>query len=111
MLSRTSSKVGSAFRTPTTNGRSPPVGVICMRCIEGKNQERRNVPAAFVELNDKGTRAHVHFRYDKAAVAGIKTVPGARFVPRDKGGPLWALPLDLISMRRLREVFGNELQL
>jgi len=36
---------------------------------------------------------------------------GARFVPRDKGGPLWTIPLDLIAMRRLREEFGDGLQL
>jgi SNF2 family DNA or RNA helicase len=68
------------------------------------------MPSAFVELNEPGNRAHVHFHYSPEAVKKIKAVPGARFVPKDKGGPLWQLPLDLVSMRRLREVFGTELQ-
>jgi len=36
---------------------------------------------------------------------------GARFVNKDNGGPLWTLPLDLIVMRRLREEFGDGLEL
>jgi hypothetical protein len=65
----------------------------------------------FAELNEEGDRIDVHFRYDAEAVAAIKRVPGARFVPADKGGPLWRLPLDLISGERLREEFGLGLQL
>lgn len=65
----------------------------------------------FAELNDKGDRCHVHFRYSEGAVHAIKRVPGAKFVPRDKGGPLWQLPLDLVSMRRLREEFKDGLSL
>ena len=65
----------------------------------------------FAELSDAGDRIDVHFPYDPAAVAAIRAVPGARFVPKDKGGPLWRLPLDLISGERLREEFGQGLQL
>lgn len=65
----------------------------------------------FAELNEDGDRIDVHFRYDAEAVAAIKQVPGARFVPADKGGPLWRLPLDLLSGERLREEFGLGLQI
>ena len=65
---------------------------------------------AFAELNDKGDRIHVHFRYDKATVAAVKAVPGARFVSANNGGPFWALPLSLTSARRLRENLGDNVQ-
>ena len=65
----------------------------------------------FAELNEAGDRIDVHFRYDPQAVAAIKQVPGARFVPKDKGGPLWRLPLDLVTGSRLREQFGAGLTL
>lgn len=70
---------------------------------------------AFAEISESGKSIDVHFRYDPAAVAAIKDqkdgVPGAHFVPKDKGGPLWRCPLDLTSGQRLREVFGQELTL
>ena len=65
----------------------------------------------FAELNEVGDRIDVHFPYDPEAVAAIKRVPGAKFVPKDKGGPLWRLPLDLVSGERLREEFGVGLQI
>src|SRR4051812_18321553 len=65
----------------------------------------------FAELNEAGDRIDVHFPYNSEAVAAIKRVPGARFVPKDKGGPLWRLPLDLLSGERLREEFGMGLQI
>jgi SNF2 family DNA or RNA helicase len=66
---------------------------------------------SFCEINEKGTRIEVHFRYSEAAVEAIKTVPGARFVPKDKGGPFWTIPLDMQSARKLRLAFGESLQL
>lgn len=65
----------------------------------------------FAELNEKGDRIDVYFRYDKAIKDAVKSVPGAKFVPKDKGGPLWRLPLDLTSARRLREAAGKDLEL
>ena len=38
----------------------------------------------FAELNEAGDRIDVHFPYSPDAVAAIKKVPGARFVPKDK---------------------------
>lgn len=66
---------------------------------------------AFAELNEAGDRIEVVFPYDPAAVKAVKSVPGARFIPRDKGGPKWQLPLDLTSARMLREAFGAGLEL
>lgn len=66
---------------------------------------------AFAEINEKGDRIQVTFPYDANAVKAIKDVPGARFVPPPKGGPHWLLPLDLTSARRLREGFGQGLEL
>lgn len=71
--------------------------------------------AAFLELNGPGDRCLVIFRYSEDAVAAIKRVPGARFVPKDKAGDVgqahWTLPLDLDVMRSLRREFGNGLEL
>jgi len=61
----------------------------------------------FVELNEKQDRIQVVFPYDKSAIARVKALPGARFVPKDKGGPCWWLPLDLTTARRLRESFPD----
>jgi hypothetical protein len=70
------------------------------------------VSKAFVELNERGNRALVHFRYDPVIKDRVKAIGGARFIDKEKpGGPAWQLPLDLVAMRQLREVFGNELEL
>lgn len=66
---------------------------------------------SFCELSEDGKRIEVYFRYSPGAVEGIKTVPGARFVPKEKGGPHWTIPKDMISAQRLREAFGDGLQL
>src|SRR5688572_3974379 len=65
---------------------------------------------AFAELSADGKRIEVHFPYDPNAVAAVKAIPGAKFVPKDKGGPFWQLPLDLTSARRMREEFGDNLE-
>jgi len=69
-----------------------------------------NCTAEIGETN-AGKRIEVTFPYDPNAVKAIKAVPGARFVPKDKGGPLWRLPLDLTSGRLLREEFKDGLTL
>jgi len=65
----------------------------------------------FAELSEDRERIEVHFRYDRALVERIKSVPGKRFVPRDKGGPYWTVPATLLSGKRLRETFGEGLVL
>jgi hypothetical protein len=66
----------------------------------------------FAELNERGTAVAVRFPFDERIKNLIKyRVPGAKFVPPDKGGPYWQLPLDLTSMRRLREEINSDLAL
>jgi SNF2 family DNA or RNA helicase len=76
---------------------------------------------SFCELSADGKRIEVYFPYNPEAVAkisgksfaGVKYpgVPGAKFVPRDKGGPHWTIPLDMISAQRLRDAMGEGLEL
>lgn len=67
---------------------------------------------AFCELSADGKRIEVHFRYNQMMVDFLKeTVNGARFVPKDKGGPFWTVPKDITSARELRTVFGDGLKL
>jgi SNF2 family DNA or RNA helicase len=71
--------------------------------------------AVFAELNERGDRCVVVFRYSTEVKDAVKMLPGARFVPRDKAGSVgqahWTLPLDLDVMRSLRGAFGNGLTL
>jgi SNF2 family DNA or RNA helicase len=55
-----------------------------------------------------GNRIAVYFHYDQWAIDQIKKVPGSRFV---KSGKYWTIPLDLLSARKLREVYGDLLTL
>lgn len=61
----------------------------------------------FVELNEKQDRIQVNFSYDPDAVRSVKAISGSRFVPKDKGGPHWLLPLDMVSARALRKAFPS----
>lgn len=63
------------------------------------------------ELNEAGDRIEVRFAYDQRLVMAMREVPGAKFIPPPKGGPYFRLPLDLTSARRLREAFGDDLEL
>lgn len=64
------------------------------------------------EIIGEEDRVTVTFPYSPDRVTRIKKVPSARFIPKDKpNGPGWRLNLDLPTMRRLREVFGDELRL
>lgn len=66
---------------------------------------------AFCELSEDGKRIEVHFPYDPRAVAAMHKVDGNRFVPKDKGGPFWTIPLDMTSANQLRDEFGRGLTL
>lgn len=64
------------------------------------------------ELSANGETVLVTFNYNPAHVKAVKQVPSARFVGRDKPeGPAWRLNLDLPTMRKLREQFGDQLEL
>lgn len=73
--------------------------------------EAATLTQVFAELNEKGDRIEVHFNYSKEAVFKIKRVPGYKFVPADRGGPFWQLPMDITSARKLRDEFGEGLEL
>lgn len=65
-----------------------------------------------VDLSADGKRATVYFSYSPSAVAAIKEVPGAKFVePKIGRAAHWTIPLDLTSAQRLREAFGEALEL
>jgi SNF2 family DNA or RNA helicase len=64
---------------------------------------------AFAELSATGDRIEVYFRYDEDLHAAIKEIPGARYVPPGDGGPMWRVPLDFETAKRMREEFGDRL--
>lgn len=65
----------------------------------------------FAELNKSRDRIQVAFPYDRDAVRSMRRIPGHRFVGPEKGGPHWLVPLDLTSAQKLREEFGEYLEL
>lgn len=65
----------------------------------------------FAEINKSRDRIKVEFPYDRDCVTKMRRVPGHRFVPPRKGGPHWLVPLDLTSAQKLREEFGDYLEL
>lgn len=67
--------------------------------------------SVFAELSEDLGTIEVFFPYDPQNVARVKTVPGARFVAKDKGGPYWRLQRDMTTARRLRAAFNADLQL
>jgi SNF2 family DNA or RNA helicase len=64
---------------------------------------------ADIDKDARNDAIGVWFKYDQALVAGIKRINGARFIPKDKGGPYWRLPLNLESCHALRGEFGKAL--
>lgn len=66
----------------------------------------------FCELSPDRKRIQVFFRYNEGVKDAFKQgVNGARFVPKDKGGPFWTIPKDMTSARELRKVFGDGLEM
>lgn len=66
------------------------------------------------EISDDGKRVEVYFGYSSKRVEIMKTVPGARFVNKNKsktGHPHFVVQLELPLIRRLQEGFGEELSL
>src|SRR5215831_1730103 len=56
-----------------------------------------------------GDAIRITFSYEASIVRDIKTVPGRRYVPEDRGGPHWLVPCNLATARKLRELFGDAL--
>lgn len=61
------------------------------------------------DIGPTGRRILLRFQYDPVIINRVKTVPSARFVPRDRGGPAWAVPLNLKTITMLRERFADAL--
>lgn len=69
---------------------------------------------AFCELNEAGDKIEVYFPFNAERKDKVKAIKGARFVGKDKNppnGPHWTVPLDIVAARKLREIFGDDLQL
>lgn len=65
-----------------------------------------------VELSPNSKAARVYFQYNKEVKDAVKRVPGARFHEgQGEQPPFWQLPLDMTTMRRLRDELGDQLQL
>lgn len=56
----------------------------------------------------KDTKIKVEFPWHPKAVQVIREMPGAAFVPREKGGPFWTLPLSMEAGRELRKAFAGD---
>jgi SNF2 family DNA or RNA helicase len=64
------------------------------------------------ELSPDGKRIWLRFSYEVRIKDTIKfKVPNSRFVPPEKGGPAWTVPLDLPTGRILRHLFQQQLVL
>lgn len=61
-------------------------------------------------MSEKRDRIIVTFPWSGETLAKVKSIPGRKFVPPDKGGPFWTVPLDMISARKLRQLFQQEVQ-
>jgi SNF2 family DNA or RNA helicase len=60
-----------------------------------------------LDIAPTGNAVDVTFPYDSLRVALMRTIPGARFFGKDRGGPFWRVPLDLTTMRRMRRAFPD----
>jgi len=66
--------------------------------------------SAYIELNETVDRIEVHFRYNPEYVAAVKAIRGRKF-HADNGQKFWSVPMDLKNARRLREIFGDGMEL
>lgn len=66
--------------------------------------------AVQARLNEKRDRIVIIFSFSGERLAKVKSVPGRKFVPPEKGGPFWTVPLDMISAKKLRQLFDGELE-
>lgn len=66
---------------------------------------------AFCELDDKGKRIEVYFRYDPEWKDAVKAIPGAKPVYVNEKFKCWTIPKDLQCAQALRKIFGDDLEL
>jgi hypothetical protein len=64
------------------------------------------------EISSNGSYIDLDFRYNPDHIVKVKEISDWRFVSKKRNGPkIWRVPLDLPTCRRLREKFGDELEL
>lgn len=66
---------------------------------------------AFCELDERGKRIEVYFRYREDLKDRVKAIPGARASWVDEKFKCWTIPLDMEAAKELRTIFGDELEL
>lgn len=59
----------------------------------------------FVELNPKGNRIDVDYKYDRDLVARMRQIPGRAYVKTPHKH--WTVPLDMTTCRLLRQAYGD----
>jgi SNF2 family DNA or RNA helicase len=69
-----------------------------------------NIPA-FCELDDSGARIDIYFKYNFAAKEAVKAITGKRFHAEGEHGPYWSVPLNMENATKIREIFGDNLEL
>jgi len=62
------------------------------------------------ELSQDKNRIYVTFNFNLDTLNRVKSIPGAKFMPAEKGGPLWYFPKDLEIARALKRKFGKDLK-
>ena len=63
---------------------------------------------AIADISSKKDRIEIDFPYSEAGVENVKQIPGARWSPTNRK---WSIPANLTTARRLREAYGEWLQL
>lgn len=61
-------------------------------------------------LSEKRDRVIVTFTWSERTLAKIKSIPGRKYIPADKGGPYWTIPLSMVAMKQLRGMFDGDLE-
>jgi SNF2 family DNA or RNA helicase len=66
--------------------------------------------ATRAEMNEARDRIVLTWDFSSQNLAKTKSIPGRKFVPADKGGPYWTVPLDMVSARKVRELWVGEIE-
>jgi SNF2 family DNA or RNA helicase len=68
---------------------------------------------AFCELTESGDRIEVYFQFNRTLKDAVKQIPGKRFhnAAESVNGPHWSVPASIENARKLREIFGEGMEL
>jgi SNF2 family DNA or RNA helicase len=73
--------------------------------VERRKMHKQDV---YIELTEDVSRIAVFFKYDAEDVEKVKSIRGRRWHPDERH---WSVPMDMNVARRLRELYGDRLQL